>query len=648
MASPAEVLAALRLGTLVRGYRLVREIGSGGMGVVFEAVHDAIGQRAAVKLLLGDLARAPSYAARFTQEARAACAVRHPGLVQVFDSGQLEDGTPFLLMELLDGQSLRARLLSPPRLTFDEAIRVARQLASALATVHERGIVHRDVKPENVMLVPDDAVEGHLRAKLLDFGIARSGLDATRLTQEGTVIGTAEYMAPEQCAPDGKPTSACDVYALGVVLFEMLDGAPPFVGDASTVMRRHLVEEAPVRRILLLPPQARTLLEEMLAKEASRRPTATDVATGLSQLGGVWSREALSQTEPRSSLRPFSGTLPASDPAPKRRTPLRGRDRRLGALLVGAVTVALAAGLTWRATHRTRAAIVPSTMVRLSGGAFTMGSTSDEIAAECARLGRECLPHLLEREQPPHAVHVSPFYLDVNEATNAEIAHWLDGTRVVVRNDSDTPTPRFVYDETGALLLADTDPTYGGLELLANSVVGVRSGFEERAAVQITWDAARRYCAAQGKRLPTEAERDFAASGVARRRYPWGDEEPRCDGVRYGREDGPCVGQPKGPGRVVDGDQDWSPERVHGLGGNVSEWVEDAFTQPFYEDCGTCNDPVQVAPASANGPPANVRLFRGSAWSNSIVLVRGRGRGRWDRQSLSASLGVRCALSAVE
>jgi formylglycine-generating enzyme required for sulfatase activity len=635
---------AARLGTLVGAYRLERVIGRGGMGVVYEAVHASIGQRAAVKILGGDATRRPEYVERFTREAKTACAVRHPGLVQVFDCGQLADGTPFLMMEYVEGDTLRVHLGSKARLGALESARLTRQLASALSLVHASGIVHRDVKPENVLVLEDDAAEGGRRAKLLDFGIAQvhgGGGAEARMTQEGTVLGTPAYMAPEQCLPSGEATPATDVYSLGVVFFEMLTGAPPFRGDGPNVLRAHLVTPPPLERVLAAPELMR-LVKSMLAKEPGARPTAAAVAEALGRFSGP-SRvvEALSPTEPNDSVLPHAVSWYP--------TGVRARRlRRVGARgVVGAAAIALGV-VGWKVTHRKHAAIELSSMVHFAGGAVTMGRTSEERAADCAAMGEGCRRDAIDREQPVHVARVSPFHLDVDETSNFDFVGWVNSTRVVLQPDDTTHESRYVYDESGAVLLADLDPTYGHIRVMPNRTLAVVAGFERYPVVQITWDGARLYCASRGKRLPTEAERELAARGAgAGRRYPWGDDEPRCDGVVFERLEGRCanLGLPQGVQPIDSGEQDWSPERVHGLGGNASEWVEDAFVRPYYEDCGRCVDPVQLGAPDAG---VELRVFRGSGWSNGALFVRSSGRARWERRSVSGSLGVRCAVSADE
>jgi serine/threonine-protein kinase len=192
------------------------------MGVVYEAQHEELGRRVAIKLLYPELARQPELLQRFFNEARAANAVQSAALVQVSECSVTPDGQAYLVMEYLPGQTLRSRLEKQKRLPEVDAARVAWQLALALVLVHDSNIVHRDLKPGNVMLVPDPADPAGERIKLLDFGVAKfvQKHNQNGGTRTGTRIGTPLYMAPEQCLGTSDLDGKADVYALGVMLFE--------------------------------------------------------------------------------------------------------------------------------------------------------------------------------------------------------------------------------------------------------------------------------------------------------------------------------------------------------------------------------------------------------------------------------------------
>jgi serine/threonine protein kinase len=209
-------------------YRVVRQLGEGGMGVVFEALHEEIGKRAAIKVLHTAYSKDPQISARFLTEARAVNLVQHPGLVSIFEFGRTPDGAAFLVMEFLEGETLRERVHRLGRLAVADARRIARQIAGALAAAHEKNVVHRDLKPENVMLIPEPELPGGERAKVLDFGVAKVAQgSAAGATQAGAFLGTPAYMAPEQCLSAASVDDKADVYALGVMLYETHHGAFP-------------------------------------------------------------------------------------------------------------------------------------------------------------------------------------------------------------------------------------------------------------------------------------------------------------------------------------------------------------------------------------------------------------------------------------
>ena len=291
-------------GTQVGAYRVLQQIGEGGMGTVWLAEHTMLGRRAAIKMLHPAFTNRPDIVARFFNEARAATAIADPGIVQIFDFGQHVDGTAYIAMEYLEGEALDRRLRRLGRLALGDALRIMRQAASTLGVAHQRGIVHRDLKPENIFLVRDPEVAGGERAKILDFGIAKLSGDATVKTNTAAVMGTPAYMSPEQCRGAGLVDQRSDVYALGCVLFALVSGAPPFDAEGpGDILAMHLREPAPLlsRRAPGVPPEIDALAQRCLAKDPGQRfPSGTELAAAIGRAIGA----------------PAMASLPAASSAP--------------------------------------------------------------------------------------------------------------------------------------------------------------------------------------------------------------------------------------------------------------------------------------------------------------------------------------------
>lgn len=265
-----------RIGKEIAGrYRILSVLGSGGLGTVYRAEDPRVGRAVAVKLLLDDFAVMPELRRRFEREAQALGALAHPNIVTINDSG-VSDGMPFIVMELLEGMTLEQAIDQAP-LAPARAMDILRQILRGLAYAHGKGIAHRDLKPANVFLqaLPDQ--RDHVR--LLDFGLARfldhEKANEATLTQAGTVFGSPAYMTPEQAA-GGRVDARADVYAAGIVAFEMLAGRRPFVADnRSDLFRAHMLEEVPdatkLRPGLALAPELVRLLEKAMAKTADGR-----------------------------------------------------------------------------------------------------------------------------------------------------------------------------------------------------------------------------------------------------------------------------------------------------------------------------------------------------------------------------------------
>src|SRR5205085_8558522 len=201
-------------------YKLEARIGAGGMSTVYRALDETLQRKVAIKLMNLEFANDSDQLERFRREARAVAQLNHPHIVGVIDAGE-DDGAPFIVFEFVDGETLKERIRRNGRLAIPEAIAYAIEIARALGAAHAQGIVHRDVKPQNVLIDEEGA------AKVTDFGIARS-LDEEGLTAEGRVLGTTDYVSPEQALGHDIASGQCDIYSLGIVLFEMLTGDVPF------------------------------------------------------------------------------------------------------------------------------------------------------------------------------------------------------------------------------------------------------------------------------------------------------------------------------------------------------------------------------------------------------------------------------------
>ncbi|MCS6900667.1 MAG: protein kinase [Myxococcales bacterium] len=261
-----------RIGTTVAGRYLIESVlGEGGMAMVYKARHKLVDRPCAIKIMNPALARDRVVRERFRREAKAAQKLAHPNIIEIFDHGDTEDGTAFLVMELLQGESLADALANQGKLPLVRALPIGIQIARALARAHDFEVVHRDLKPENIFL--SIAPDGSELVKLLDFGIARSMHD-TRLTGVGEVFGTPQYMAPERITSiDAGPPA--DLYALGIILFEMLTGRLPFdAPDIPSFFVKHLKEPPPRIRTLApqVPPALEDLIDRLLKKDAKQRP----------------------------------------------------------------------------------------------------------------------------------------------------------------------------------------------------------------------------------------------------------------------------------------------------------------------------------------------------------------------------------------
>jgi eukaryotic-like serine/threonine-protein kinase len=268
------------IGTILADrYEIVRRIGEGGMGAVYEGRHIVLGRAVAVKVLLEKFLEKTELVARLLQEARMASAIGHENIVDVTDFGTTADGRSFVVMEFLEGEALAQLVIRDAPLAVDRCLRIARQVVSALGAAHEKGIVHRDVKPENVFLLRRGEQDF---VKVVDFGVSKAvhtreeGAEMMRLTRTGMILGTPLYMSPEQARGGEDVDARADVWAVGVMLYECLTGEVPFratnyLGVISQVLTQEVQPPSRLRPELGIPPAVESVVMRAMEKDRSRR-----------------------------------------------------------------------------------------------------------------------------------------------------------------------------------------------------------------------------------------------------------------------------------------------------------------------------------------------------------------------------------------
>ncbi|HEU4408775.1 MAG TPA: protein kinase [Polyangiaceae bacterium] len=308
----------MQAGTLIAGrYRITREIGRGGMAQVYESEHLDIGKRVAIKILSAEFATSTVVVERFLREARAAAAVRSPYICDVFDSGKLDDQRPFLVMELLEGESLYERMVRIRQFDAATTLRIATHVGRGLTKAHAANIVHRDLKPENIFLTTDE--DGELLAKILDFGLAKfyapaaEAGDQARLTREGAIFGTPAYMSPEQVKGQGAVDHRADLWALGCIVYECLTGRTVWSTEQGVAMTFAQIASAPLPRLARYRPDLPPALDDWFCRAlerniAERFQAAKELTDALA--------DALEQSPPRLLAAPLAAGDGAESGAP--------------------------------------------------------------------------------------------------------------------------------------------------------------------------------------------------------------------------------------------------------------------------------------------------------------------------------------------
>lgn len=641
------------IGQSIERYHILEQLGEGGMAIVYKAFDTRLEREVALKVIRTDKL-APATMARtikrFEREARALAQLSHPNIVPITDYGE-QDGRPFLVMPYLTGGTLKARLRGQP-IAWQEAVRLLAPVARALEHAHQHGIVHRDVKPSNILITRDG------QPLLSDFGVAKvlEAEETLDLTGTGVGIGTPDYMAPEQGLGHSMDPRV-DVYALGVIFYEMLTGRRPYQADTPmAIMLKKNTE--PLPRPASFVPDLPGALENHLIKALARDPANRFQTMGemAAALEGFTQGRLPTVVKPPPTL---EASLPFSARQPKNWMVWLGAGL-IGLLCLGAVVAGGWLAVRWLETgsgsspDRVVESItetqpapveisppteVPATDVPIT---FTLEPPTDTppptqdtqrvsptdgmnlVYVPAGEFPMGAAVSRFDQSKPEHTVYLDSFWIDKTEVTNAMFAQFTGQTGYVGELEAQGLT--WFYENA-------TWITRGGAGWRNPFGPGTSlNGREDHPVIQVTWNDAAAYCAWAGRRLPTEAEWEKAARGPNGNLYPWGNNEPTGSLANFGNQIGDIVRVGSYPGNV-------SPYGAFDMAGNVYEWVADFFSTTYY---------ASSPPSNPAGPSSGkYRVMRGGSWQLEATRLLTYEREVSQPGYGNSNLGFRCAVETA-
>lgn len=599
------------IGKNIERYEILEELGEGGMAVVYRANDSRLDRDVAIKVI-----RKGAFPAdhidrilkRFEREAKALARLSHPNIMKVHDYGEHE-GSPYLVMEYLPGGTLKKKMGKP--MPWEQAIRLILPIAEALDYAHSQNMIHRDVKPSNILLTQRG------QPMLTDFGIAKilEVEEGQTLTGTGMGVGTPEYMSPEQWK--GKSSPRSDIYSLGVVLYELLAGRKPYLADTPADLLLKQATE-PLPRLSMFAKGLSPNVEKVLFKALERKSEDrfASMAEFVSALDALQKGASISipTRQMEDSQATFDQFEPQKPKAAKKQNTTQtltnpnakqGRKIQMPVLLglgvVGILCVGIMMGMVSGGFSRLFATPTPIftitpiplpiqitddkgvTMRLVPAGEFTMGSNDGA-----------------DGEKPPHEVYLDAYYMDIYEVTNAAYR---------------------------ACVTAGACDPLGDTSSYTHSSYYGNSQFDNYPVIYVDWNQANAYCEWRGASLPTEAQWEKAARGDDGRTYPWG-EGISCSQANYYDGNKDCVGDTTEVGSYEGGK---SPYGMYDMSGNAWEWVADWY------------DAYPGNTISDDDYGSTYKVLRGGSWSLIDYGARSAGRSVGTPDVIFYDIGFRCA-----
>ncbi len=608
---------------VTKGIRLIEPLGEGAMGSVWRAMHLSLETEVAIKFIADELAGDESVMERFELEARSAAKIRSPHVVQTLDLGVTEDGTSYIVLELLRGNDLNEWLgLTGPMKPMLVGQLVS-QVAKVLAKAHQMGIVHRDIKPDNLFLMDDDdLLVDEIFVKVLDFGIAKQiqVQRMSKITLPGIVLGTPPYMSPENMMGGTSADPEADLWALAVVAYEALTGELPFPSETIAQLLGNIVtgEMAPPSTLRDdVPPELDAWFRRALDHDRKVRfASAKEMAEAWNQAMATAAKMGTIHRSTIPSMPQSTNDTRVGPPKAPARGKLPSTSKVIVGGLVAGVTLTVGVALLLRALDAPDGSVEASApaapaasdpviavamasaeMVRVAGGEFWIGCS-----------GRSCRGN----EQPKRRMSLEEFAIGKTEVAVADYAQ-------CVASGGCTDQGISSYG------------TRNGPATESDKCNWRQAGRDQHPMNCVSWRQASAYCAWTGARLPTELEWEQAARGPDGRSYPWGNQAANCRFTVMADGGSGCGRDETWPvGFLVLGA---SPYGAMDMAGNVWEWVQDRYRASS-----------KGAKAAASGPPEALRVIRGGCYQNRIAsYVRTSTRVEIDMDERRVAVGFRCA-----